>query len=182
MQQVSVVFHSSYGNTLKQAEAVGRGAVAVPDTRLVLVPVEQVSDHWPDLQASDALVFGAPTYMGSASAKFKAFMEETSHRVWAKQEWRDKLAAGFTNSGWPSGDKLQTLVQLSSFAAQHGMIWLGLDVLPSDDGPNRLGSWLGAMARSPSQGDGPSEADLLAATHLGRRVADWAARVRRVRT
>lgn len=178
MQRVAIVFHSSYGTTEKQAHAVGRGVRSVPGSELVVLTVEQALARFEDLNAADAIVFGAPTYMGSASGAFKAFMEETANRVWAKQEWRDKLAAGFTSSAWPSGDKLQTLVQLSLFAAQHGMVWLGLDVLSSegDTAPNRLGSWLGSMARSSPSG--PTEGDLKAAERLGERVAEWAARLR----
>ncbi len=42
--------------------------------------------------------------------------------------WRNKIAAGFTNSGARSGDKLATLVQIAIFAAQHGMHWDNLDL------------------------------------------------------
>ena len=40
--------------------------------------------------------------------------------------WRDKVAAGFTNSGAKSGDKLHTLTSLAVFAAQHHMHWVSL--------------------------------------------------------
>jgi NAD(P)H dehydrogenase (quinone) len=39
---------------------------------------------------------------------------------------RDKLAAGFTVSDSPSGDKLGTLQYLFTLAMQHGMVWVGL--------------------------------------------------------
>ena len=105
------------------------------------------------LSTADAIVFGCPTYMGSVSAPFKTFMDSTN-AVWALQGWRDKLAAAFTHSAAPSGDKLGTLVQLAVFAAQHGMIWVGLGLPPTYAGiesdptdVNRLGSHLGAMAQ-----------------------------------
>ena len=67
--------------------------------------------------------------------------------------WKDKLAAGFTNSGSRSGDKLATLIQIALFAAQHGMHWINLDLPPancstagSEDDLNRLGFWLNAGA------------------------------------
>jgi hypothetical protein len=120
--------------------------------------------------------------MGSASAQFKAFMDATS-AVWALQGWRDKLAAGFTHSAALSGDKLGTLTQLAVFAAQHGMVWVGLGLPPTyagADSPNeeqnRLGSHLGAMAQS-RPGGGPLHAgDVATAEHLGRRVAEAALR------
>ena len=95
-----------------------------------------------------------------------------------------KLAAGFTNSGARSGDKLSTLIQLSLFAAQHGMHWINLGLPPannsskgSTDDRNRLGIWLGAGAQSNvDQGPdlAPPQSDLDTAKFLGRRVAEAA--------
>jgi hypothetical protein len=52
--------------------------------------------------------------MASVSAPFKAFMDATSNEVMAKGfAWKDKIAAGFTNSGSRSGDKLASLIQLA---------------------------------------------------------------------
>ena len=69
--------------------------------------------------------------------------------------WKDKVAAGFTNSGSRSGDKLATLIQLGLFAARHGMHWINLGLPPAnrsstgcDAEMNRLGFWLGAGTQS----------------------------------
>jgi len=155
--------------------------LTVADTNIALVKVEDVDQHWSTLEQSDAIIFGSPTYMGSASAPFKAFMDASS-KAWAGQKWKDKFAAGFTNSASQSGDKLNTLQQLAVFAAQHGMIWIGLGLMPgnntSNSSPNdlnRLGSYLGAMAQSNAdQGPefGPTAADLKTAEILGSRVAN----------
>jgi len=100
------------------------------------------------LTASDAIVFGSPTYMGGPAAQFKAFADATVES-WFAQAWRDKLAAGFTVSGTPSGDKFSTLQYFHTPAMQHGMIWVGLGELPAqENGINRLGSWAGVMAES----------------------------------
>ena len=188
MARIVIVYHSGYGHTAAQAAAVARGARSAPGTAVQLVKVEEVDRHWPDLAAADAIVFGSPTYMGSASAPFKTFMDASS-KAWTSQEWKDKLAAGFTNSASQSGDKLSTLQQLAVFAAQHSMVWVGLGLLPgnnsskgSTDDLNRLGSFLGAMAQSNAdQGpeQGPTAADLRTAEHLGRRVAEMALRWQR---
>lgn len=185
MTLVAVVYHSGYGHTAKQAEAVARGALSVAETNVALVKVEDSDKHLDSLQEADAIIFGAPTYMGSASAPFKMFMDATS-KVWAAQGWKDKLAAGFTNSASQSGDKLGTLQQLSIFAAQHGMIWVGLGLMPGNnsssghpDDLNRLGSYLGAMAQSNAdQGPefGPTPSDLRTAELLGMRVANTSKR------
>ena len=77
------------------------------------------------LDASDAIIFGSPTYMGGPAAQFKALADATGER-WYRGAWRDKLAAGFTVSSGPSGDKLSTLHYFFTLAMQHGMIWIGL--------------------------------------------------------
>jgi multimeric flavodoxin WrbA len=123
--------------------------------------------------------------MGSVSAPFKKLMYESS-KPWYERKWKDKIAAGFTNSASQSGDKLNTLQTLAIFAAQHGMIWVGLDLLPGNnnskgsvDDLNRLGSYLGAMAQSNAdQGpdQGPIASDLKTAEYLGKRVATLTSR------
>jgi multimeric flavodoxin WrbA len=111
---------------------------------------------------------------------------EASSEKWYVREWKDKIAAGFTTSASQSGDKLNTLIQLAVFAAQHGMIWVGQDLLPGNNNSkgsvndlNRLGGFLGAMAQANAdQGPefGPIPSDLLTAEHLGERVATIAKR------
>ena len=126
--------------------------------------------------------------MGSASARMKAFMEESLRPQFLERRWQDKLAAGFTNSAGMSGDKLCTL-QLAGFAAQHGMIWISLGQLPGWRSSNRtaadlnrLASFLGVMAQSNSdQGpdQAPPEKDRRTGELFGRRIAlithSWAA-------
>lgn len=180
---IAVVYHSGYGHTAVLAQAVAAGAGAL--AKVHLVPVEEADEHWDLLAAADAIVFGAPTYMGSLSAAFKTFMEKSS-KVWGGQGWKDKLAAGFTNSASQSGDKLNALVQLAIFAAGHGMVWVSLGLMPGNNSStasaedlNRLGSFLGAMAQSNAdQGPdlAPPPADRRTAEHLGRRVAEAALR------
>jgi multimeric flavodoxin WrbA len=184
MTTVAIVYHSGFGHTQKQAEAVAAGAASAAGVKAVLVPVAEAEARIEEINAADAIIFGAPTYMGSVSAPFKAFMDFSS-KVWYGRGWKDKLAAGFTNSASQSGDKFNTLVQLTTFAAQHGMIWVGLDLLPGNNNSkgsvndlNRLGSFLGAMAQSNADEGpdaGPIESDLKTAAHLGQRVATLAA-------
>ncbi|MCQ0000897.1 flavodoxin family protein [Streptomyces sudanensis] len=182
---VAAAFHSGYGHTARQARAVAAGAGSLPGVRAELCDVAALDDRlWETLAAADAIVFGTPTYMGSQSAVFQAFAE-ASAPVWVEQGWAGKLAAGFTNSAGVNGDKLNVLVSLSLFAAQHGMNWVSLGLPPGGDysttgtqeGLNRLGGFLGAMAQSPSDvgpDEAPSGADLRTAEHLGRRVAETA--------
>lgn len=182
---VCVVFHSGYGHTAKQAEAVAAGAAGVDGVDCSSIAVDALfdpdSDSWAALDDANAIIIGCPTYMGSPSADMKRFMEASSGR-WMEQKWADKLAAGFTNSGSQNGDKQNTLVDIATFAAQHGMVWINLNLLPGNNNSagsvedlNRLGASLGAMAQS-NVDEGPdvapTEPDLKTASRLGQRVAE----------
>ncbi|MFE3072758.1 flavodoxin family protein [Streptomyces sp. NPDC059247] len=180
---VSVAYHSGYGHTAVLAEAVRAGAADTGAT-VHLIDVGTLTDaEWELLDASDAIVFGSPTYMGTASGAFHRFAEDSSKR-WFTGAWQDKLAAGFTNSGSKSGDKLHTLQFFQILAGQHGMTWVNLGLKPgwnrsdaSENDLNRLGFFTGAAAQTDSD-RGPEavhKADIATAEHLGRRVADTAA-------
>jgi NAD(P)H dehydrogenase (quinone) len=184
MTFVAVVYHSGFGHTAAQARAVCEGALEVAGVESRMIFAEDAAEDPALLDNADALVLGCPTYMGSASAAFKQFMDATSG-IWLAQGWKDRLAAGFTNSGGHSGDKLSTLIQLMIFAMQHGMVWVGLGLPDGDNASdstrenlNRLGAYAGAMAQSNvDQGlDGMLESDLATARALGRRVAEAAQR------
>ena len=181
--RIAIVYHSGYGHTRRQAEAVRCGVEQVEGAEALPLDVDEAQARWGDLAFADAIIFGAPTYTGGPSAQFKAFEDASSHAVMTKGfGWKDKIAAGFTNSGSRSGDKLATLIQMALFAAQHGMHWVNLGLPPanhsskgSEEEMNRLGFWLGAGAQSNTdQGPdvAPPEADLATARHLGRRVAE----------
>lgn len=181
--QIAIVYHSGYGHTKKQAEAVAKGAQqSLPSGAVKLISVTEIEGLWDDLKNADAIIFGAPTYMGSLSGPFKMFMDATS-KICMQQGWKNKLAAGFTNSGSQNGDKLNSLVQLVIFAAQHGMVWVGLDMMPAGNNSstgsihdlNRLGSWLGAMSQSNTDegsDKAPLPSDLKTAEYLGARVVE----------
>ena len=183
--KVAIAYHSGFGHTEVLAQAVAAG-VENAGARVSLTSVgDPQSINWDELAEADAIIFGTPTYMGSVSAPFKAFMDASS-KIWAQQGWKDKLAAGFTNSSSQSGDKLNTLIQLSVYAASHSMNWISLGLMPGNNSSqgcttdlNRLGSFLGAMAQSNAdQGPEltPPQSDRDTAQALGERVAAAAQR------
>ena len=178
---VAIVYHSGAGHTARQAAAVRRGVDQVRGVTSLFLTSEEAQRQWDALEKSDAIIFGTPTYMGSVAAQFKAFME-ASIKAYLNGAWKDKIAAGFTNSASRSGDKLNTLVTLAIFAAQHGMHWVSLGLPPgnnrstgTEQDVNRLGFFLGAGAQSNAD-EGPEaappESDLLTAEQLGKRVAE----------
>lgn len=178
--RVAIAFHGGRGHTAGLAEAVAAGAGQVPGAEVSPIHVDRITaQDWQSLDAADAIIFGAPTYMGTASAPFHAFAEATGKR-WFVRRWQDKLAAGFTNSGSMAGDKAGTLSYFGTLAAQHGMLWVTLGLAPgwnsstaSEFDLNRLGFYQGAAAQSPvdERTGALHKSDLATATHLGRRVA-----------
>ncbi|MDX2214683.1 MAG: flavodoxin family protein [Oculatellaceae cyanobacterium bins.114] len=189
MVAIAIVYFSGSGHTHLMAEAVAAGVSKVSDSTVELLRItgEQiVNGRWQDdamlekLSQADAIVFGTPTYMGGVAAQFKAFVDAASS-AWFSQQWKDKIAGGFTHSGSLSGDKQGTLLYLAINAAQHGMIWVGFGELPSvyagkTDGLNRLGSFLGVMGQSILDMSGaPAEidpGDRLTAETYGQRIAE----------
>lgn len=176
---IAVAYHSGYGHTATLAAAVAAGAREGGAT-VTLLTVDAMTDtDWSALDGADAIIFGTATYMGNVSAGFQAFAEQTGRRC-ATGAWRDKVAAGFTNSGAKSGDKLTALISLTVFAAQHHMHWVSLGLGPgwnssagSEQDQNRLGFWLGAGAQTDVDA-GPEDvhpADVRTCRHLGQRVA-----------
>lgn len=150
--QIALIYHSSHGHTALVAQQLVV-SMTQPGLTVHLLNVEEAAGSMDVLHESDMLVFGCPTYFGSVSADFKQFMERTG-RFWYQQPWKDKLAAGFTNSSTTNGDKLNTLMSLFLFAAQHSMQWVNLGILPrflcnqQTDGQNRLASYIGLMTQS----------------------------------
>jgi NAD(P)H dehydrogenase (quinone) len=191
MTKIAVVYHTTYGHTKLQAEAVCRGVSSVPGASVQLYTAEEASSRLDELDAADAIIFGCPTYMGSMSAGMKAFVEKAAKK-WFTLAWKDKVAGAFTNSSSFSGDKLNTLVGLMINAMQHGMIFVGLGMMPSANRPeemksvagpgpeahNRVGSFIGPMAASfqVNPPGAPPTGDLETAEAYGRRVADITAR------
>ncbi len=183
MAKVAVVFHSGYGHTQRMAQAVAEGANA----QLVAIDAEGnlPEGGWETLAAADAIIMGSPTYMGSVSWQFKKFADASS-KQWFSQVWKDKVMAGFTNSATMNGDKHSTLHYLITLAMQHGGIWVGTGMMPSNakasqrNDLNYVGSSAGAMAATPSDASVAEmlPGDLETAKQFGQRVAAVTAKIR----
>ncbi|MDA0617606.1 MAG: flavodoxin family protein [Proteobacteria bacterium] len=173
--KIAIVFDSGFGHTQIIAENILQG-VASTKLEAKLFPVKEINAEpsiLEKLESYDAIIFGTPTYMGSISADFKKFMDSTS-TLWYKQQWKDKITAGFTNSGSLSGDKSNTLATLFTFACQHSMVWVSQGIFPNGE-LNRLGSWTGFMSQSdnaPSE-QTPPEGDRKYAFEFGKRIATF---------
>jgi multimeric flavodoxin WrbA len=138
---------------------------------------------WEQLAAADAIVFGSPTYMGSVSWQFKKFADASS-KPWYSQVWKNKLAAGFTNSATLNGDKFSTVAYLFTLSQQHGMFWVGTGMLPMNaksatrDDINNLGGSAGLITATPSDAsaDEMVPGDIATAKKFGERIVEALAR------
>lgn len=188
MTKVAIVYFSGYGHTVKQAEAVQKGAaeVAGVDAELIAIDKEgNITDaNWQTLEKANAIVFGSPTYMGAPAWQFKKFADASS-KPWFTGLWRDKVAAGFTNSATINGDKFSTISYFITLAMQHSMVWIGTGLMPSNkkdaqrNDVNWLGGFSGALAQSPADSspeEGPLPGDLETAKLFGTRIAEYTKR------
>jgi multimeric flavodoxin WrbA len=181
MSKIVIVFHSGYGHTAKVAQAVAAGSGGT----LLAIDAEGnlPEGGWELLAAADAIVFGSPTYMGMVSWQFKKFADASS-QPWFGQAWKNKLAAGFTNSATMNGDKLSTLHYMFTLSQQHSMLWVGTGMMPSNSKAatrndiNYVGSFSGLMTATPSDAstDEMVPGDLATAHAFGQRIAEVAGR------
>jgi NAD(P)H dehydrogenase (quinone) len=186
MAKVFIIYHSGFGHTKLQAEAVHRGAAGVVGGEAHLWTTDEAATRLDELDGADAIIFGCPTYMGNISAEMKKFLEVAA-KQWFTLSWKDKIAGAFTNSSSFSGDKLNTLVGLLINAMQHGMIYVSLGMNPAANAPeslntvegpgpdvhNRHGSFIGPMSASfqVNPPEAPVKGDIETAEAYGRRVA-----------
>ncbi|MEM7336280.1 MAG: flavodoxin family protein [Chloroflexota bacterium] len=185
MKTVSIIYHSGTGHTQKTAESVAKGA-SIENVSVNLLPIllkQIVNGRWEDaetlatLAGSDAIIFGSPTYMGMVSGPFKCFADATAP-IWFNMSWKNKIAGGFTSSGYASGDKVMTLHYLATLAAQLRMIWVGPAAPPSNitqdgQGIDSYGFYLGVGVVGNQQLENqPDAGDLLTAELYGSRIAE----------
>ena len=176
-----VLYFSGYGHTALVAENVAAGAEAE------LIAIDENGEikesDWQKLNDAKAIIFGAPTYMGSVPWQFKKFADASS-KVWFARGWQDKIFAGFSNSASLNGDKQVSLQYLQTLASQHGGLWVSLGLLPANtlastrEDVNNLGGSVGLLVQSPSDAgaDKIASGDLETAVKFGERVAAIARR------
>ena len=186
MKKLAVVFHSSHGHTEHIASHVAAGAQAVAGMEVHVLKACELAGAPEALTQYDGILLGSPTYLGGVSGVFKTFMDATG-RMWRHQQLKGKLAAGFTVSSLPAGDKQSTLMSMFTFCMQHGMLWVGNPILPEqqlgvpyEEAANRLGSWSGMMAQAGhgAPHDDFAAGDVKTAVMFGQNFAETLVRLR----
>jgi NAD(P)H dehydrogenase (quinone) len=192
MPKILVLFYSRTGNTAALADAVVEGAKSVRyaevDVRRIddLAP-QRVIDAIPEWKSSrqtlaakyqtfsdvesltsyDALILGAPTRYGIMAAELKNVIDQTGP-LWQRGALVNKVGAVFTSVATGHGGHETTLWSIMTPMAN-----LGLILVPpgySDAVMFAGGSPYGATATTGA--GAPGEADLAAARHQGKRVAE----------
>jgi NAD(P)H dehydrogenase (quinone) len=173
---ISIVYDSGTGHTKKQAQAIAEGVQSVPRAEARLIAVADGPIDWGGA--------GCQRRHHLRLANLQRHHQRTLQAVHGGVDPNRLDAADLAQQdrrrphqlGVHAGDKLNSLVTLALFAAQHGMVWVGLDLFPGkgNDEMNRVGGWLGAMAFSKDESPelSPIKSDLDAAQHLGKRVAE----------
>jgi multimeric flavodoxin WrbA len=131
--EIAVVIQSANQLTARRAKAFVEGVGRVEGARAQLLDVEDLGEgayEWTALDKADAIVFGAPTYLGAVPAGFRRLREAATRR-----RWKNKLAAGFACTGSPDEDGAG-LRQLAGIAECHGMLWVDPSEAPD---PETLG-------------------------------------------
>lgn len=179
MTSIAVIYHSATGTTQQLARAIATGITSVAGASAIECRIKGEdllegrfvnTGLLESVGQADGIIFGSPTYMGSISAQFKAFADATGEQ-WAERAWANKVASGFTIGSNYSGDQFGTIQYMKTFASQHGMVWIGLDIPGGyeQDVQNRLGAQGGVIAQS--RDANVHADDLQLAEHLGSRVA-----------
>ena len=157
--KVLVIYDSRTGNTEKMAYAVAEGARQIENVEVVLKKVDDATVK--DLEWTDAILAGSPTYYGQMPAKMKAFFDK-SVEIHGKLE--GKVGAAFTSSGGTATGAETTLLSIIEAMLIHGMIVQG----------KASGKHYGAAAV-----EKPNKRELEICRELGKRTAKLALKLKK---
>ncbi|KAL5641305.1 hypothetical protein ACGC1H_001704 [Rhizoctonia solani] len=167
--RVAIVIYSMYGHIGKLAEHVKTGVASAGGSAEIFqiaetLPAEVLTKmgankpSYPELDPAnlvnyDAFLFGVPTRYGNMPAQWKSFWDRTGG-LWMQQALHGKYAGVFVTTGTPGGGQEQTVSNLISTLAHHGINYVPLGyhskafaLLTSFDKPHGGSPWgAGAFA------------------------------------
>ncbi len=95
MIKVAIVYHSETGNTQKMAELIKKGCDNVEDVESEIMSIDHMDTTY--IAGAEAVIFGCPTYEGTASWQMKKTLDTIL------VDLAGKLGGVFTSQNWPGG-------------------------------------------------------------------------------
>lgn len=160
---VLIAYFSQSGNTKTLAHAVEEGAKSVAGVRVLLLPIDQVSNK--EVLEADAIVVGSPVYNANVAPEVQNFINSWPFEG---RPLKNKLGAAFVTGGGISiGEELVQLNLLHSMLIQ-GMLVMGGEETEAAFGASAI------TGEVPFQTGKVEEQFLVKARGLGKRVAEMA--------
>ena len=160
---VLIAYFSQSGNTKTLAHAVEEGAKSVAGVRVLLLPMDQVSNK--EVLEADAIVVGSPVYNANVAPEVQKFINSWPFEG---RPLKNKLGAAFVTGGGISiGEELVQLNLLHSMLIQ-GMLVMGGEETEAAFGASAI------TGEVPFQTGKVEEQFLAKARGLGKRVAEMA--------
>jgi NAD(P)H dehydrogenase (quinone) len=199
--KVAVIYYSLYGSTYRLAKAVAEGAEGagatvrlrkvaetIPESlwrKLPGVPeAKEMQKDVPeatleDLEWADGLALGSPTRFGNMCGQMRNFLDQTG-RLYAEGKLYGKPVGFFTGADTMHGGHETTILTMSTFAYHHGMLIVPVGYIIPEAGSTKTGGGPYGPSHYSSQAKirELDEAELKIARHLGKRIAEVAAKLK----
>ena len=200
--KVLIAHYSLLGHTSRLAEAVMQGAKEIEGAEVKLMRVPEILSEEErrrrgsgdfsksfeiipvcsqnDVAMADAIIIGAPTYLGNMCAQMQLFLNSLG-KLWRDGTLVGKVGSAFTSSGSQHGGQEAALLSVHTTMLHMGMIVVGLPY--TFHGQLRIdeitgGTPYGATTIAGQKGERmPSENELAAARFQGKHVASIAAKL-----
>ena len=200
--KVLIAHYSLLGHTNRLAEAVMHGAKEIEGAEVKLMRVPEILSEEErrrrgsgdfsksfeiipvcsqnDVAMADAIIIGAPTYLGNMCAQMQLFLNSLG-KLWRDGTLVGKVGSAFTSSGSQHGGQEAALLSVHTTMLHMGMIVVGLPY--TFHGQLRIdeitgGTPYGATTIAGQKGERmPSENELAAARFQGKHVASIAAKL-----
>jgi len=95
VMKIAIVYHSETGNTKKMAELIKKGCDKVEGVESAIMSIDDMDTTY--IAGAGAVIFGCPTYEGTASWQMKKVLDTIS------VDLAGKLGGVFASQNWPGG-------------------------------------------------------------------------------
>ena len=112
--KISIIYFTESGNTAKSAEIIKDGMMIFVGSEVRLFDLDDIDEEY--VTASDAVLFGAPTYYAGVAWQMVKFFYET------QISFAGKLGAAFSTAGYEQGGSEVVPSDIISFMMVKGML------------------------------------------------------------